>query len=210
MNKNLIIMIITGLLIVACQPMKPAEPAGLNVEQAVLKLQEIDQKYGANWKKEILDGFMIDAPQEMIDEIQGIPTTNHSKILINARVQMLESEQAFIQAKKLDPRELADMEFDGTQYIINASLDEFNCSNSFNISQAMILYEQSMNKANYAKNLLDEVMNANNSYFPYIGVNQNRTLFYISPLKKVSITIKINKALLQNYCAKKAAMDQQQ
>ncbi len=219
MKKNSIIialLLLTLLVFTACT-IKPPVIDTTNADVSTLlsartQIETLDTAYKTNWHEETIPSNVADANyatqyalamQPMIDKANATGSWQAYQFL-SARQLMLETEANYSNAQKLDPRPLAEVVQVGTQTIINATLDDFDCKNADNIKQATILYADVLTKGQLAIYTLDNLMQYDVPAREIIGLKNagvdKRPKYYVSKMGKVLNTIKINSLLLEKLC----------
>lgn len=198
-------LILTIIAIVGCKPTEYTKEVNTPLN-ALEFLDFIDGQYKTNWKQEQLNGTMT--PAKEIDKIIAKiaakkptgPTLNEnvSRTILEARIEMLETEKLFQEQQKLDPRPLAKMLIYDTGVEVNASIDQFKCDE--NTEKATKMLPEIHEKAIEVANKIDYIMQWAPETRELIGTNLQRPRWYDMELGRVMLTFKINNILLNTKC----------
>lgn len=202
--------ILAILLLAACTP--ESELKADTLQAAVQSVNTLDEKYGGAWRLEHIPNYQADA--EKIDahiaEVKKLVVAANQSgnadayQFMVARWLMLDTEKSYLKAQEFDPRPIAEITFNGTAQIVNASLDEFDCSNAAKIKRATELYADIILKGQTVISLFDSVLQRSPEAQELIGVKvaglDKRPRYYTSQLGKVVNTVKINTLLLERMC----------
>ncbi len=186
------------------------------------EFNEIDKKYDGNWRKERIEltnefGGPTLMPLENIDKAinklntlkqdiieqnlsQKIGTTTLGDLLQNltqARILMLESEKAFHQAQNMGEEGKISFQYDGPQITITETT---NCKDKPALIKTLTLLNETLTKANTAKEMLDNILITHPEAKDIIGVNEKKPNFYNSKLDKAYRQIKINENAAYEQC----------
>lgn len=172
----------------------------------------IDQKYGISFKKEVLFGLMVDkeyiphikkdldALRKKLDPggaesvetyFQIFPQNRTSQqlglLFIDARRKMIESQEKFQEGYSF-----------GVQGLVG---DGFSCREEQVILASIAALNDSAKVAATAKYYFDELLtDSKDITWEYIGVNDDRPLFYNAPSEFMWAQLKVNRAILREYC----------
>ena len=183
----------------------------LTVQTIVDEFNIIDKIYETNWKEEQLTNFMI--PSENID---GATTdlavlraqligTNDTLLtnLVDARIAMLKSQRAYYRSMELDPRGLQSVKLttvNGTLAVDATKLQKPDCDQQANYLAATYEQEKAMKEGHKFLNLMDDVLQRDIPARDIIGVNDERPLFYKSPLGTVRQAFETQRLILGLFC----------
>ncbi len=169
--------------------------------------KEIDNKYGTNMSKEMLNFYMlnIDLISNATNDLNELkklvenstpsvtPEENRTKTrmirFVDARIEMLESERQFQLAEATGSK--GDM------------ADGFECKDAPYIINATIFLNESIKHGIMATKLLDVAMTGSEEAQALVGVRENRPDFYFSPFRKIEQKLNKNIITLNKYCGAK-------
>ncbi|MDO8642087.1 MAG: hypothetical protein Q7R76_00650 [Candidatus Woesearchaeota archaeon] len=172
----------------------------------------IDDKYGISFKQEALFGLMADEKliphikrdledlRKKIDPVSSItpelvfalaPDSRTPQqlgaLLVDARMKMIESQEKFHLAYA-----------SGVQGLVG---DGFYCREQPVLFASIDALNQSAKTAATAKYYLDELLTGNtNPAVPFVGVGDQKPVFYYSPNELIWDQLKVNKAIINEYC----------
>ncbi len=182
--------IILILFLAACS-------SAYTLEGAFKDIKKIDAKYDIDFKKEKLNGTVINyelinpvlddlyALREKAEKRQGKDTQDILDF-IDARILMIESQRYWILAKNIGPR--------------GVTRDGFTCEDFPFIKDATKYYTKSWVNALDAFKILDELLARNEATWDFIGVNREKPDFYRSPLDYISNDVRFNIFNMQKSC----------
>ncbi len=172
----------------------------------------IDKKYGISFKKEVLFGLMVDKEYvphikkdldalrkkldpggaENVETYFPIFPQNRTEqqlglLFIDARKKMIESQEKFHEGYSF-----------GVQGLVG---DGFSCREESVILASISALNDSAKMAATAKYYFDELLtDSKDITWEYIGVNDDRPLFYNAPGEFMWAQLKVNRAILREYC----------
>ena len=205
-------LIILAALFILASCHERGIPETYDLEGVVTFFDEADKKYDGSWHEELLATTMV--PLENIDPyitelikfnatIAQQGNSSNETILLDlvaSRIAMLTSEKYYHLALEADPRGLTTIVLDGTEMVVDASLEDFDCANADNISKASEHLNITLAEGHKFLNAMDNVLQNSVEARSVVGIDENRSLFYLSPLGKVFTTIRVNALLLQQRC----------
>lgn len=172
----------------------------------------IDQKYGISFKQEVLFGLMVDkeyiphikkdidalrkkldpSGAENVETYFPIFPQNRTEqqlglLFIDARRKMIESQEKFHEGYSF-----------GVQGLVG---DGFSCREEPVILASIGALNDSAKAASTAKYYFDELLtDSKDITWEYVGVNDDRPLFYGAPSEFMWAQLKVNRAILREYC----------
>lgn len=206
-HTKTIIGIILLLLLSACHETGTKQNLQ-NLDDVLTKFNELDGKYGTEWKKERLDVNMIKIEniEPYKTDIEEFKKQINEKLmidLVDTRILMLETQKEFLTAKTIDPRPLAEFYFgivNGTMtQIINVT--GLSCQNKTNVFNAMPYYEKTGNKLKEFITKMDSILERSAEAREKIGTGKREKMdFYRFAPVKLFTANKISKNAIMASC----------
>ena len=164
------------------------------------EIKILDQKYGGDFRNEMLNGTMVafDNLSLMRDELielredlvkKGVYKTKSAILLIDVRLNMLESQKFWYSAKNL-----------GDKGIVT---DGFSCRELPEILLSRSYYNESLSYGLKAITTMDSML----IYYPesreLFGVDKDKIKFYYSPFGVITFIIEENSYAMKKFCGYK-------
>ena len=183
-----------------------------NFEDVYGGIAMIDEKYGISFEKEVLFGLMVnkehlpfikqdlDALRKKLDpsSAENVETyfpifpPNRTEqqlglLFIDARKKMIESQEKFHDGYSF-----------GVQGLVG---DGFSCREEPIILASISALNESAQLAADAKYYFDELLtDSKDVTWDFIGINDDKPLFYHAPVELMWAQLKVNRAILREYC----------
>ena len=160
-------------------------------------MKKIDNRYDINFHKEKLNGTMVNLElvNDVLQDLESLqrkvqqkkgPEVQDVVGLLEARMEMIESQRYWILAKMIGPR--------------GVTRDGFACSDAPYVREASLYYAQSWQHAIDAQRILDEILARNQATWEIIGTDQEKPDFYRSRLDYISDDVQFNAQNMLDAC----------
>ncbi len=191
--KKLILILLVLLFFIGCTT--------YDYNYSDSKIQELDKKYGGDFKNEMLNATMMefDNLSLMRDDLvniredlvnRGINKIKSAILLIDVRLSMLESQKFWYLMKNL-----------GSEGVTQ---EGFSCSELPKLLLARQYANESLVYAQKANNNMDSLL----IYYPdsrlKFGVDKEKIQFYYSPLNYLSAVVDLNTIAIEKVCGYKS------
>jgi hypothetical protein len=175
-------------------------------------IKEIDKKYQISFEQEGLFGVLVqkDLVPHILEDLERLKKTidprdsmdpekiiekditkrtekELSFLLVIARIKMVESQAAFHKGYS-----------QGLKGLVG---DGFYCNEEPIMQESMQAFNQSAQFAADANHYLDELLtNTETKTWQFIGIDEEKPLFYYSPLEVMHSQLRVNRLILYEYC----------
>lgn len=189
MRKLNLLLLLFLVLLIGC--------AKYGYKSSYEEIKALDQKYGGDFRNEKLNETMIafDNLSLMRDDLielreslveKGINKTKSAILLVDVRLNMIESQKFWYAAKNL-----------GDKGVVS---DGFSCKELPEILLARSYYNESYNYGLKAIKTMDSLL----IYYPesreLFGVDKDKIKFYYSPFGDITIIIEENSYAMKKFC----------
>ena len=215
MKKTLIFLAILLIVIIGCKrsfEVEINENTVKDIPSTIKVLDELDKKYDTEWRKESIPTKLIEfsVVDKIIADIGRIKEV-HSKMnlsqkvslsplkdvlynLTTAREKMLESEKYYLDMEALgDSGRIKFYYNEQGQPAINQTI---NCSHVPNLLKGAVLIEKSFEAGTEAKMALDHVLQESEESRSIIGINKDKTRFYVIKFAEIKRQAEINRQIV--------------
>jgi len=194
LTKTIVGILLLTLLFGCSKPVSKQQE-GITFTQTYTRVQDVDTQFGTNFRSESLRHEMVsqETAMKLLSELfvlreEVLDSSSRDKRdsfdLVQARIMMVESQLAYLKAES----------FTTANYTRG-----LNCSQADSIQSAIISYATSLERANGAVNLVDELIQ-NPAYRLLLGVDNTSIAFYGSDVKYVSKRIETGKEFIRKSC----------
>ncbi|HLD15213.1 MAG TPA: hypothetical protein VJB94_01400 [Candidatus Nanoarchaeia archaeon] len=161
-------------------------------------LEKADEKYGASYKAEQINGTLadfykindyIEYLEDYKKDLKEAKQTNDTDALItfvNARISMLESQRYFQLGRSI-----------GSAGFV---VDTFTCNEISQIEETTIYWNKSFHYGLNATSTLDDLLIKYPQYRPLVGIDNKKAAFYASPLGYLVREVRRNKDSVKLFC----------